>query len=536
MGARYIWEKSTIENGYYNYSGEYRTVTHTGGSSDPGIVLFGLKSAPTASGRQSNKYSYSGSYVAHGSMMYPNDAIETDDYPYATVMPTEDAPYTSGTHSGTLSNLSTYLYRKWTHTEWYFAAGDFVEVVNREWNITCINEDIDETYDFYMYTRRSTTYPGDFIEYLTSSSPSTYPSYDSEGSYYYTSEGQDVIDPVSVIIPSFIVHNTTINITMTPSDDALNNSYGNITYDYDYKFNDTDWMTLKHDTTDTSLTLRVPINKTSVQIRCRAKDDLGFTSTTYTTSPETIVYASQPPSAPSSITADRTIAGFLTTVTIGKATDQDGTIVSYILERKVDSGEWSQVQKSSLLTYSEEIDSSWTTVQYRAKAIDDSNVEGPYLETENYNVIKDILVIVGPKIPDFGAKLGNFNLSFYVLVAGDPLSNDITVNALLNGYSIYSGTVSSEEIITIPIDTSSLNRGDNATLDITASKEGYTTVQEIYNFVLANVTLPKGGNMVQFQDSQEKPIVPVGKANGIFLSDGRDLETVITQILSQLET
>lgn len=536
MGARYIWEKSTIENGYYNNSGTYRTVSHVGGSSSPGIVFFGLKSAPTSPSRNSNKYSYSGSYIAHGSMINPNDAIETDDYEYATVMPTEDAPNTSGTHSGTLSNLTTYLYRKWTHTEWYFAAGDFVEVVNREWNITCINEDVDETYDFYMYTRQSTTYPGDFIEYLTSSSPSAYPSYDSEGSYYYTSEGQDIIDPTSVNIPNFIVHNTTISITMIPSDDALNNSYGNIAYDYDYKFNDTDWTTLKHDTTDTNLSLKVPTGKTSVQIRCRAKDDLGFISTTYTTSSETRVYASQPPSAPSSITVDRTVAGFLTTVTIGKATDQDGTIVSYILERKVDSGEWSQVQNSSSLTYSEEINSTWTTIQYRAKAVDNSNVEGSYLESEIYDVVKDILVIVGPKIPDFGVKLGDFNLSFYVLVAGDPLSNDITVNVLLNGQSIYSETVSSEEIITISIDTSSLNSGETATLDVTASKEGYTTVQEIYNFVLANVTLPEGGNMVQFQDSKAKPIVPVGKANGIFLSDGRDLETVITQILSKLGT
>lgn len=536
MGARYIWQKSTIENGYTNTVNDVRLyqIGPVSSGSDP-VVLFGLKKAPTTS-RSSNSYTYSGEYVAKRSFTSPSEAIETDDYPYASIMDIDVAPYESGTHSGTLSGLKLYFNRRYTHTEWYYSPGDFVGVSDRYWDIRCINEDVDETYLFYHYFKKIATFPGVFVAYLTSSSPSAYPNYDDDYEYFYSSEGQDIIDPVSVSIPDFIIHNTSITVTMVPSDDAVNNTYGDITYDYDYKFNDTDWVTLKHSTTDTSLTLRIPIGKTSVQIRCRVKDNLGFVSTTYVTSPETIVYASYPPSAPSSIVVDRVVAGFVTTVTIGEASDQDGQVTSYVLERKADSGEWTQVQNSSSLTYTEEIDSSWSTVQYRAKAVDNANVSGPYLESEIYEVINDILVIVGPRISDLGKKLGDFNLSFYVLVAGDPSSNDIMVNVLLNEISIYSGSKSAEDLITLSIDTSGLNKGDNAILRITASKEGYETVEQIYNFVLANVTLPEGGNMVQFQDSTEKPIIPVSRAQGIFLSDGRDLETVIMEILSQLST
>lgn len=535
MGARYIWQKSTIENGYTNTVHDIRLyqIGPVSGGTDP-VVLFGLKKAPTAT-RSRNTYTYSGEYVAKRSFTSPSEAIETDDYPYATIMDLDDAPYEFGTHSGTLSGLKRYFARRYTHTEWHYSPGDFVGS-DRYWDIRCINESISETYLFYHYFRKIATFPGVFVAYLTSSSPSDYPNYDDDGEYFYSSEGQDIIDPVSVSIPDFIIHNTTITVTMVPSDGALNNIYGDITYDYDYKFNDTDWTTLKHSTTDTSLTLRIPIGKTSVQIRCRAKDNLGFVSTTYVTSSETIVYASYPPSAPSSIVVDRVIAGFVTTVTIGEASDQDGQVISYILERKADSGEWTQVQNSSSLTYTEEIDSSWSTVQYRAKAVDNASVNGPYIESEIYEVINNILVIVGPRISDLGKKLGDFNLSFYVLVAGDPSSSDIMINALLNEISIYSGSTSSEDLITLSIDTSGLNKGDNAILRITASKEGYETVEQIYNFVLANVTLPEGGNLVQFQDSTKKPIIPVSRAQGIFLSDGRDIETVIMEILSQLST
>lgn len=99
------------------------------------------------------------------------------------------------------------------------------------------------------------------------------------------------------------------------------------------------------------------------------------------------VSTNEPPTAPSSIAASNVIGNQNATVTLGAATDEDGTIANYIYERQVDGGSWTQFASTSSLSVTDSVNDSWTTVTYRAKAVDNMGAEGPYATSQAYTVV-----------------------------------------------------------------------------------------------------------------------------------------------------
>ena len=541
MSTRYIWGKYKPELRYYWKSlpvSNGNTCWVQESKSYGRDALIGITSRPTLND-SNGKATYTGSYHGVASGSY---SIDSNDYPWA-IYATQTGPSYSGPEisliesgSATITvdltkDLDTDRYmvfnRGYTNTSWQFTS------VPDMWNVGLWGSSGKSYYGFTVYKSDSGYRPGAFQQWLSSSRSSEYPNYDVDypDGYFYYSEDQDVIDPVSVSIPDSILYDSDITISIAASEDAINNTYGNISYTYSYKFNDTDWTDIKT-TSETTCSLRVPSGKKTVKVRVRAQDDIGFTSSTYVESNEVSVYASNPPSAPSSILVDRAIAGWVTKVVVGPATDTDGKVVSYVFERKTNSQNWTEIQNSNSLIYSEVIDSSWSTVQYRVKAVDDSGTYGPYIESDTFDVKNNILVIIGPRVPDFGTKIGTFKITFYVIVAGSQ-SNDISATLSVDSTKLYNGVVDAEQMVSVEIDTSKLERSGHV-ITITASKEGYDMASETYTFVIKDLELPSGGYVVQFQDSTGKPISPVAKAQGIIMNDGRDLETVIADIMSQI--
>lgn len=102
------------------------------------------------------------------------------------------------------------------------------------------------------------------------------------------------------------------------------------------------------------------------------------------------ITTNQPPTAPGSITASNVMGGQQATVTLTAATDTDGQIINYTYERQVDSVGWTQFASENSLTVTDRIDDSWTTVAYRAKAMDDMGAEGPYATSEVYTVVHNL--------------------------------------------------------------------------------------------------------------------------------------------------
>ena len=155
-----------------------------------------------------------------------------------------------------------------------------------------------DSYSAYKYTSESyqeqyTYYAqGSFLSYISSANSDTYPSDDYVGGYWYIKQGTDNIDADAVIMPSNIEGGTSVMITVMPSTKI---KYGGvISYLYQYKFDDGPWTTLSTSNT-TQFSLAIPKGTKKVQARVRANDNIGFTSSDYTTSEIYDVVTGDPP-------------------------------------------------------------------------------------------------------------------------------------------------------------------------------------------------------------------------------------------------
>lgn len=550
MSTRYIWGKYTNEIRYYESinTGVNNSAWNVNGDvsfSTSRDRLIGFVDKPVLN-RTTGKYSVTTQYSKIGTTY---NSIDTDTYNYALYVTYGSSRYSGPSISSSASHNDdtgsfTFSVDNWgkivdsddvlrlfsrgyTNTDWEMDNG--FGQMNGVFVGTYSSGG--DAYRCDQYDVEKGNYPDEFQNYVSSRTSSSYPSFDldSDG-YFYYAEDQDIIDPSSVNLPESIRYNSDITISITPSSDAQTNSYGNIIYTYQYRFNDGSWTTIET-TSETSVELHIPSGKSSIQARVLAQDDIGFTSSTYVASATVNIYASDPPSAPSSISVDRVVEGWTSKITIGEATDTDGTITTYVFERKTQNGNWTEVQRSSELTFTDNPDGGWGTVQYRAYAIDNSNTPGPYMTSIVYTVLTDVIVIVGPTRKDFGTKLADFNLSFYVIIAGDASATGIAISVQLDSSTnVYSGNVNTEEMVTTTVPITGLSETSH-TITITASKGGYTTANETYTFTIEGLTLPEGGNAVQFQDSTAKPVVPITRAEAVLFSDGRTLAEVIASLM-----
>ena len=99
------------------------------------------------------------------------------------------------------------------------------------------------------------------------------------------------------------------------------------------------------------------------------------------------ILTNEPPTAPGSIDVTGVVSGGQATITLTAATDPDGTVANYRYERQVDGGGWTQFASTSSLTTTDSINDRWTTVTYRAKAVDNLGAEGPYATSQAYTVV-----------------------------------------------------------------------------------------------------------------------------------------------------
>ena len=120
--------------------------------------------------------------------------------------------------------------------------------------------------------------------------------------------------------------------------------------------------------------------------RVKAYDSDGLASG-YKTSGQVTVVNNTAPTAPNGITVPNTVLGGATlTITWGAATDQDGNLSGYSLERQVDGGEWEVVYTGNTLSYTDTITKGWATVAYRVRAYDSNNAYSGYVTSPERTV------------------------------------------------------------------------------------------------------------------------------------------------------
>ena len=119
---------------------------------------------------------------------------------------------------------------------------------------------------------------------------------------------------------------------------------------------------------------------------------------------------------------------------------------SYIVQRKSSAdADWVQVQSGSGLSFSETVDSTWTTVQYRIAAVRDGN-NSPWTETQVYNVVSTSSLLISGE----DGSLGAIDSDVHYSVTTDT-GNQITLTRLVNNVQVYTGQVSSGFTYDIPI-------------------------------------------------------------------------------------
>ena len=236
--------------------------------------------------------------------------------------------------------------------------------------------------------------------------------------------------PGSISVPSSIMGGTNISISWAKSSDAESNLAG---YKVERSTNGGSSWSQIYQGTATSTTNNVAFGTTSVMYRVKAYDTEGLESGWRTSSQVTVVN-NNAPSAPPSIAVPNDVKGGSTLViSWTAASDSDGNLSGYILERSTDGGSaYTQVYKGNALTYTDTITKGWATVMYRVKAYDSYNAQSGYTTSTKRTVDNNTApTITTSSAANLGTKSSGFTISYSV---DDVDANDtLTVTEKLDG-------------------------------------------------------------------------------------------------------
>lgn len=191
------------------------------------------------------------------------------------------------------------------------------------------------------------------------------------------------------------------------------------------------------------------------------------------------VLYNQPPGTPASISFGTPRGGKALALTCAAATDPDGDTVSYVWERRIDSGAWTQIGITSVNAYNDTVPSSGGTYNARVKTSDGKGGESDYrtgtAQTINHNV--------PPTLTGSDESRGAITAPFaYAYTATDANAGDtITITEAIDGAALRTFTATSGTQYTANIAPVWLKLTNGAhTLTITArDREGERVTRTI---------------------------------------------------------
>lgn len=236
--------------------------------------------------------------------------------------------------------------------------------------------------------------------------------------------------PGSITVPSSINGGDSITVSWGASTDAENNLEG---YELERSVDGGSTWSNVYKSSATSTTNTVPFGTDTVMYRVRAYDTQGLYSS-YKTSNQVTVVNNSAPSAPASITVPGTVlGGAALTVTWGAASDSDGNLSGYALERQVDGGAWSEITRGNFLSFNDTITKGWASVTYRVRAYDAVGAYSGYTtsptRTVNNNTAPTI-TSAATNGSDLGEKSGGFTVAYSV---SDADNDTVTVTETIDG-------------------------------------------------------------------------------------------------------
>ena len=252
--------------------------------------------------------------------------------------------------------------------------------------------------------------------------------------------------PASISVPSSINGGTSITVSWAASTDAEGNLEG---YIVERSTNGGSSWSQIYQGSATSTTNTVPFGTESVTYRVKAYDSAGLESG-WKTSSTVMVTNNTAPGAPGSLTVPAIVKGGSTlAISWTAASDSEGNLSGYELERQVDGGSWTQIYKGPALAYTDTITAGWNTVAYRVRSYDTYNATSTYVTSETRTVDNNNAPTITSSTTsgtDLGTKEEGFDLTYTVDDADD---DPVTVKEYLDDVLQRSYTATLEQSNTV---------------------------------------------------------------------------------------
>jgi hypothetical protein len=167
-----------------------------------------------------------------------------------------------------------------------------------------------------------------------------------------------------------------------------------------------------------------------------------------------IIQWNQPPTTPSSISHGTPRAGQSLTITTGGSTDPEGDAISYVWERRVDSGAYTQIGITTAKSIVDMVPSSGTNYQVRVKAVDANGAESAYRTGNATPISYNTDPVISGSDQNLGAKTDPFTYD-YTVTDSEAASQALTVTeTVTNGtetitlrtYTATSGTQNTADL------------------------------------------------------------------------------------------
>jgi len=167
-----------------------------------------------------------------------------------------------------------------------------------------------------------------------------------------------------------------------------------------------------------------------------------------------IIQWNQPPTTPSSISHGTPRAGQSLTITTGGSTDPEGDAISYVWERRVDSGAYTQIGITTAKSIVDTVPSSGTNYQVRVKAVDSNGAESAYRTGNATPISYNTDPVISGSDQNLGAKTDPFTYD-YTVTDSEAASQTLTVTeTVTNGaetitlrtYTATSGTQNTADL------------------------------------------------------------------------------------------
>lgn len=299
--------------------------------------------------------------------------------------------------------------------------------------------------------------------------------------------------PGSISVPSSIMGGTNISISWAKSSDAERNLAG---YKVERSTNGGSSWSQIYQGTATSTTNNVAFGTASVMYRVKAYDDEGLESSWRTSSQVTVVN-NNAPSAPPSIAVPNDVKGGSTLViSWTAASDSDGNLTGYILERSTNGGStYTQVYKGNALTYTDTITKGWATVMYRVKAYDGYNAQSGYTTSSKRTVDNNTApTITTSSAASLGTKSSGFTVSYSV--DDEDAVDTLTVTEKLDGTTKRTYTATRKTTNSFAVTGEYFQKITNGSHTMTVTvTDGKATVTKTFTFTkavtAASITLAK---------------------------------------------